>query len=85
MSLSCKRQHGTAVEPVKLEYHGSNFAFYKLGDCMHITSPLLSLGFLIYKMDIIFLPYLLAQIVIGSNEVMFLKLWPMVKAHIHGA
>lgn len=52
---------------------------------MHITSPLLSLGFLIYKMDIIFLPYLLSQIVIGSNEVMFLKLWPMVKAHIHGA
>lgn len=85
MSLSHIREHGIAVEPVKLEDHGSNSAVYELGDCAHITSPLLSLGFLIYKMGIVFLPYLLPQTVTRSNEVMFLKMWLTVKAHTHGA
>lgn len=85
MNLSHVRQHGLAVEPVKLEDHGSDFAVSELGECVHITSPLLSLGFLIYKMGMIFLPYLLPQTVTGSNEVMFLKMWLTVKAPTHGA
>ena len=33
MSLSGERQHGTAVEPVKLVDLDSNVAIYELGGC----------------------------------------------------
>ena len=80
MNLSGKRHCGIAVERVKLEHHNSDIAIYELSDCVHITSPPLSLSFLIYKMGIIILPCLLPKVVTGSNKVLFLEMWPTVKA-----